>query len=163
MAARAPPPPPPPPPPPRFREAFILLPDLRRHPDPRPAPAAPSPRAASRCGDRAGRSAAPGAGGRFVGGGRHRRAQPPSRHRPPPRSRSRSRSRSRPRPARSRRGLEMLSGLRRRLPPLEATHGGRCDGDRPRGDEAYGKKDQRPRGSLFPFGRRGCAGRLWQD
>ncbi|XP_064531620.1 uncharacterized protein LOC135424361 [Pseudopipra pipra] len=45
MAARAPLPPPSPL---RFREAFILLPDLRRHPDPRPAPAAPSPRAASR-------------------------------------------------------------------------------------------------------------------
>ncbi|XP_051649405.1 atherin-like isoform X2 [Manacus candei] len=54
------------------------LPDLRRDPDPRPAPAAPSRRAASRCGDRAGRSAAPGAGGRFVGGGRHWRGQPPS-------------------------------------------------------------------------------------
>ncbi|XP_027486941.1 uncharacterized protein LOC113940070, partial [Corapipo altera] len=58
-------------------EASILLPDLRRDPDPRPAPAAPSRRAASRCADRAGRSAAPGAGGRFVGGGRHRRGQPP--------------------------------------------------------------------------------------
>ncbi|XP_051623942.1 uncharacterized protein LOC127460915 [Manacus candei] len=64
--------------PPRLREAFILLPVLRRHRDPRPAPAAPSRRAASRCGDRAGRSAAPGAGGRFVGGGRHWRGQSPS-------------------------------------------------------------------------------------
>ncbi|XP_051628592.1 uncharacterized protein LOC127463330 isoform X3 [Manacus candei] len=61
--------------PPRLREVSILLPDLCRDPDPHPAPAAPSRRAASRCGDRAGRSAAPGAGGRFVGGGRHRRGQ----------------------------------------------------------------------------------------
>ncbi|XP_051628529.1 WAS/WASL-interacting protein family member 1-like isoform X1 [Manacus candei] len=63
--------------PPRLREAFILLPDLRPDPDPRPVPAAPSRRAASRCGDGAGRSAAPGAGGRFAGGGRHRCGQPP--------------------------------------------------------------------------------------
>ncbi|XP_027488199.1 uncharacterized protein LOC113941240 [Corapipo altera] len=48
---------------PCLRVASILLPDLRRDPDPRPAPAAPSRRAASPCADRVGRSAAPGAGG----------------------------------------------------------------------------------------------------
>ncbi|XP_064526621.1 basic salivary proline-rich protein 3-like [Pseudopipra pipra] len=44
-------------------------------------------------------------------------------------------------------------------PPQEATHGARSDRDRPRGDEAYGKKDQRPRGMLFltPRGKRRCS------
>ncbi|XP_051632160.1 protein piccolo-like [Manacus candei] len=124
--------------PPRLREAFILLPDLRPDPDPRPAPTAPSRRAASRCGDGAGRSAAPGAGGRFAGGGRHRRGQPPlgaaaqAQARDPRQSPPARPAPLRPAPlrsglGRSRRAPEMLSGLRRRLPPPEATHGGRSD------------------------------------
>ncbi|XP_051647258.1 WAS/WASL-interacting protein family member 1-like [Manacus candei] len=118
--------------PPRLREAFFLLPDLRPDPDPRPAPAAPSRRAASRCGDGAGRGArrrrAQAAGSRAAAGtgagsplsAPLRRRGTSGSHRPPAPLRSA--------PVRSRRAPEMLSGLRRRLPPPpEATHGGRSD------------------------------------
>ncbi|XP_064532520.1 uncharacterized protein LOC135424832 [Pseudopipra pipra] len=152
------------------------LSDLRRDPDPRPAPAAPSRRAASRCGDGAGRSAAPGAGGRFVGGGRHRRRQPPSAPRArrsarPPRSAPLPSAPlpsplppppplpSAPAPAVPWRCCRSCAAASPPPPPQEATHGARSDGDRLRGDEAYGKKDQRPRGMLFltPRGKRRCS------
>ncbi|XP_051660938.1 uncharacterized protein LOC127478808 isoform X5 [Manacus candei] len=98
-----------------------MLPDLRPDPDPRPAPAAPSRRAASRCGDGAGCSAAPGAGGRFAGGGRHRCGQPPlgaaAQARDPRQSPPARPAPLRSAPGRSRRAPEMLLGLRRRLPP----------------------------------------------
>ncbi|XP_064523095.1 basic proline-rich protein-like [Pseudopipra pipra] len=158
--------------PPCLREASILLPDFRRHPDPRPAPAAPSRRAASRCGDRAGGSAAPGAGRRFVSGGWHRRGQPhigaaarslgattPGRGPPP----------SAPAPAHAPAPLgpavprKCCRGCAADFPPWKRPTAGDptsgSPGHRPRGDEAYGKKDQRPRGMLFltPRGKRRCS------
>ncbi|XP_051629925.1 uncharacterized protein LOC127463938 isoform X2 [Manacus candei] len=93
-----------------------------------PLPALGTGRGARRCRARAAGSwAAAGAGSPLSASRRAAQARGPQADTARRSAPLRSRSHPRPRPARSRRALEMLSELRRRLPPSEATHVGRSD------------------------------------